>query len=74
MTARNLHRAGGAVARLATEALAGRCGIGQCPEPAAGYLQGTSGRPAGVCSAHTVEARRRGYTVHTEAPGPSDRP
>jgi hypothetical protein len=67
MTA-NLRRITGALATLAAEALAGRCGIGECPEAATGYIQGASNRPVGVCAGHAAGAVARGYTVHTEVP------
>jgi hypothetical protein len=68
MTARNLHRMGGAIATMATDALTGPCGIGTCREPSVGYIQGISNRTVGVCGSHAEGATARGYVVHRDAP------
>jgi hypothetical protein len=64
---KSLHRMAGALARLASDALAGPCALASCDEPAAGYIQGVSNRPAGICEGHIPDAEARGYTVHREA-------
>lgn len=60
----NLHRIAGGLAKRRQEAVAGRCAIGDCHEPAAGYIEGWDLRPAGVCARHAAAAPAHGYTVH----------
>lgn len=58
-----------AVEQRRQAALAGRCAIEGCREPARGYIEDPSGAVEGICQGHTREAQEHGYTVHTSVNG-----
>ena len=61
-----LRKLAGGLAAATRQALVGPCAIGECASPSVGYIQGTHGRPAGVCAEHADRAVELGYTVERE--------
>lgn len=60
-----LHKMAGVLDRRRREALAGTCALDGCAQPATGFIESWDLRPRGICTAHTAEAIRLGYVVHT---------